>query len=86
MRRESVERDQQMFSDLNRTARKTSKSLDVLYDHRDPMNRITFKAVASSVPIFKERTELESSSLSARSAKFVTLAVLYEANRSLLCH
>ena len=32
---EDLDRLQQMFTDLNRYAHKTSKSLDVLYDHRD---------------------------------------------------
>ena len=32
---ENLDRLQQMFSDLNRFAHKTSKSLDILYDHRD---------------------------------------------------
>ena len=31
----------QIFSDLNRTVHKTSKSLDILYDHRLPINQIS---------------------------------------------
>ena len=34
------ERVQQMFSDLNRFVAKTSRSLDILYDKRDPLSRI----------------------------------------------
>src|SRR5690606_2094458 len=33
-------RSQQVFSDLNRTVQKTSRSLDILFDHRSPINRI----------------------------------------------
>jgi DNA sulfur modification protein DndB len=81
---EEIERSQQMFSDLNRTVQKTSRSLDILYDHRDPMNRIT-QTVASKAPIFKgSRVEKEKVSLSARSPRFITLSSLYDANAQLL--
>lgn len=80
---EGIERNQQMFSDLNRTVQKTSRSLDILYDHRDPMNRIT-QAVAPAVAVFKNRVEKERVSLSARSAKFITLSSLYDADEQLL--
>lgn len=36
---EDKDRVQQMFSDLNRFVQKTSKSLDILYDKRDPARR-----------------------------------------------
>lgn len=80
---ENLERNQQMFSDLNRTVRKTSRSLDILYDHRDPMNRITL-SVADSVSIFKGKVEKDKVSLAVRSPKFVTLSALYDANAQLL--
>jgi len=38
---ESRDRVQQMFSDLNRFVQKTSKSLDILYDKRDPLSTAT---------------------------------------------
>ena len=44
-----IERNQQMFSDLNRTVQKTSRSLDILYDHRDPMNRVTLGVSTGAV-------------------------------------
>lgn len=80
---EGIERNQQMFSDLNRTVQKTSRSLDILYDHRDPMNRIT-QEVATSVAIFRNRVEKEKVSLSARSSRFITLSALYDAEKQLL--
>lgn len=80
---ENIERSQQMFSDLNRTVQKTSMSLDILYDHRDPMNRIT-QEVATMVEIFKGRMEKERVSLSARSPRFITLSALYDANEQQL--
>jgi DNA sulfur modification protein DndB len=81
--REDLERDQQVFSDLNRTVQKTSRSLDILYDHRDPMNSLTLE-VGEKVPVFRGRVEKDQVSLSARSAKFVTLSSLYDANVQLL--
>jgi len=80
---EDIERNQQMFSDLNRTVQKTSRSLDILYDHRDPMNRIT-QEVATAVAVFRNRVEKERVSLSARSPRFITLSALYDADVQLL--
>ena len=37
-----------MFSDLNRTARKTSKSLDILYNHRDLLSQVALTACERS--------------------------------------
>ena len=80
---EDLERNQQVFSDLNRTVHKTSRSLDILYDHRDPMNKIAI-AVADAVPIFRGRVEKDRVSVAQRSQKFVALSALYDANVALL--
>jgi DNA sulfur modification protein DndB len=78
-----LERSQQVFSDLNRTVQKTSKSLDILFDHRLPINRITM-TVMNEVPLFKGRTDKEHVSLALRSSDFTTLSALQAANRQLL--
>ena len=78
-----LERSQQVFSDLNRTVHKTSKSLDILYDHRLPINRITM-ACMEHVGLFRNRIDKERVSLSVRSPKFATLSGLQEANKQLL--
>lgn len=80
---ENIERNQQMFSDLNRTVQKTSRSIDILYDHRDLLNQVTL-AVSEAVPILKGKVDKEAVSLAARSSKFITLSALYDANRQLL--
>lgn len=80
---ESRERVQQMFSDLNRFVVKTSKSLDILYDRRDPISIATMFAL-DKVPVFKELTEKENVSLKAKDTKLFTLAALYDANIELL--
>ena len=78
-----LERSQQIFSDLNRTVHKTSKSLDILFDHRLPINEITMNCL-QEVPLFKDRIDKERVSLSVRSTKFATLSGLQQANVQLL--
>lgn len=78
-----LERSQQVFSDLNRTVLKTSRSLDILFDHREPLNQIT-NSVADRVPLFKGHTDKEKVSLSIRAADFTTLSALAAANTQLL--
>ena len=78
-----TQRNQQIFSDLNRTVQKTSRSLDILYDSRLPINRITLECV-SAVPLFHRRTDKERVSLSVRNRNFATLSGLQRANTQLL--
>jgi DNA sulfur modification protein DndB len=80
---EDTTRVQQMFTDLNRHVVKTSKSLDVLFDKRDPISIATMFAL-DKVPVFKAYTEKVDASLKAKSTKLFTLAALYDANRDLL--
>jgi DNA sulfur modification protein DndB len=80
---ESRQRVQQMFSDLNRFVVKTSKSLDILYDKRDPLATVTLD-VCEKVHAFQGMVEKDSVSLPVRSAKLFTLASLYDANKELL--
>ena len=80
---ESLERNQQMFSDLNRTVQKTSRSLNIMYDHRDPLNQLTL-SLENRVPILRGRVEKESQSLAARSAKLITVSALYDMSAQIL--
>jgi DNA sulfur modification protein DndB len=80
---ENRERVQQMFSDLNRFVVKTSKSLDILYDKRDPLSTVTLD-VCEKVAPFQGMVEKDSVSLPVRSAKLFTLASIYDANKELL--
>lgn len=80
---ETRERVQQMFSDLNRFVAKTSKSLDILYDKRDPLSIVTLDT-CERVNAFQGMVEKDSVSLPVRSAKLFTLASLYDANKELL--
>lgn len=80
---ESRERVQQMFSDLNRFVVKTSKSLDILFDKRDPLSIVTLE-VCERVPAFKGMVDKDAVSLPIRSPKLFSLAALYDANEELL--
>lgn len=80
---ESRDRVQQMFSDLNRFVVKTSKSLDILYDRRDPASIATMFAL-DKIDVFRELTEKEDVSLKSKSTKLFTLAAFYDANIELL--
>lgn len=80
---ESTDRVQQMFSDLNRFVKKTSKSLDILFDKRDALAAATL-AMIDQVPMFRELTDKENVSLGTKSTKLFTLAALYDASAELL--
>ena len=80
---EDLGRMQQMFSDLNRTARTTSKSLNVLYNQRDLMSQITL-AVGEKVSTFKGLLDKDRVSLALRSPKLFTLSAVHDANIALL--
>jgi len=80
---ENLDRLQQMFSDLNRFVHKTSRSLDILYDHRDNLSALTMD-VSEQVEPFKGMIDKEKISIPIRSPKLFTLATLYDANEELL--
>lgn len=80
---ENLERLQQMFTDLNRYAHKTSKSLDVLYDHRDNLSALTMD-VSEGVEVFRGMVDKEKITIPIRSHKLFTLATLYDANQELI--
>lgn len=82
---EDLDRMQQMFSDLNRTARKTSKSLDILYNHRDLLSQVVTKLI-ECVPAFHNMVDKDRVSLPLRSPKLFTLGSLYDASKALLEH
>ena len=80
---ESKSRVQQMFTDLNKEVVKTSKSLNILFDQRDMLGKVTLEA-CEKVPAFHGLVDKDNVSLPARSEKMFTLAALYDANEELL--
>lgn len=80
---ENRERMQQMFSDLNRYGQNTSKSLNILYDKRDPMSRLTLDTIRL-VDVFDGMVDRDAISIGIRSPKLFSLSSIYEANKELL--
>jgi DNA sulfur modification protein DndB len=78
-----LERCQQMFADLNRYAIRPSKSIGVLYDHRDDIAQLA-KTVVFKSPVFRDVVDLEHSTLSLKSRKLFTLSAIYSATSALL--
>jgi DNA sulfur modification protein DndB len=78
-----LQRSQQMFADLNKHAVRPSQSLGVLYDHRDPLAELA-RHIMLEVPVFKELTEKERTTISNRSPKLFTLSSIYQATRAFL--
>lgn len=78
-----LKRSQQMFADLNKHAVRPTKSLGILYDHRDSLAKLA-RALTNNVPVFNGMTDMEKTSLSNRSIKIFTLSSIYQATGSLL--
>ena len=78
-----LERCQQMFADLNRYAIRPSRSLGLLYDHRDQRSQLT-KTVVLRSTFFRDMVEMEKNTLSERSRKLFTLSAIHSANTALL--
>jgi len=79
----SLEMNQQLFSDLNRNAKKTSKSLDVFFNRRDIENRVVQK-VAKQVSVLKDRVDVENISVVKSPYKVFTLAGVYQATEPMI--
>ena len=74
-----LKRSQQMFADLNKNAIRPSGSLNVLFDHRNPLSRLSAR-VLDRIPFFRTFVELEKVSLSNRTSKLYTLSSLNHAH------
>jgi DNA sulfur modification protein DndB len=82
---EKLSRVQQMFTDLNKNVVKPSKSLNILFDHRDPMAEAV-KAAVEQVNVFKGLVDKDAQSLSVRSQYLFTLTAIYDATDELLSY
>lgn len=78
-----LERCQQMFADLNRYAIRPSRSLGLLYDHRDDKAKLA-KLVVMKSRFFRDIVEMEKSSLAPRSRKLFTLSAFHNACADLI--
>lgn len=73
-----LSRSQQMFTDLNKHAVTTSKSLNTLYESREPSAMLAKKVVAE-IPFFDRYTDLELDNLGDNSPNLFTLSNFYAA-------
>lgn len=76
-------RCQQMFADLNRYAIRPSRSLGLLYDHRNAKAKLARLVIMKS-EIFRDLVDLEKSSLAPRARKLFTLSAFYNATADLI--
>lgn len=70
---QGLEKSQQMFSDLNKHAVKVSKSLGLLYNHRDPKIRFMVEYIQSNTG-YNNFIDKSHGSLAQKSNKMFTLA------------
>lgn len=82
-RDEGLKNSQQMFTDLNKHAVKTSNSLSTLYDSRDELAKAT-KRVIENVEFFSLYTDKERDILGKNSSKLFTLSNIYKANHRIV--
>ena len=80
---EGLARSQQMFTDLNKHAVKTSNSLATLYDGRDEI-AVATKKVIDAIPFFRRYTDKERDILGKNSSSLFTLNMIYKANQRIL--
>ena len=72
-----------MFADLNRYAVRPSRSIGVLYDHRDDRADLV-RLVVNELPMLKNLIELERTTLSARSRRLYLECALHRDWRPLI--
>ena len=72
-----------MFTDLNKHAVNTTKSLNTLYDSKDPMAVMT-KKVVDQIPFLRKYTDKEKDILGKYSSSLFTLNTFYTANKTII--
>ena len=80
---QGLARSQQMFTDLNKHAVKTSNSIAELYDSRDPLAVIT-RNIVSQIKFLNAYTDKEKDILGKYSSNLFTLSTFYNANKRIL--
>ncbi len=76
-------RSQQIFTDLNKHAVKTSNSISELYDSRDTL-AVVNRAVITNVEFLSDYTDKEKDNLGKFSSKLFTLNTFYMANKRIV--
>lgn len=78
-----LQRSQQIFTDLNKNAVKTSNSISELYDSRDEVAVVT-RAVVNVIPFLNSYTDKEKDILGKFSSNLFTLNTFYLANKNII--
>lgn len=78
-----LKRSQQIFTDLNKHAVKTSNSISELYDSRDELANLT-RSVVNEVKFLDKYTDKEKDNLGKYSSKLFTLNNFYNANQKIV--
>lgn len=82
---EGLKRSQQMFTDLNKNAVKSSNSLATLFDFRDGLSTCTTFAM-KNVPILSKIVDVERDILGKNSMYFFSLNTLRKANQKIVAN
>ena len=80
---QGLTRSQQMFTDLNKHAVKTSNSIAELYDSRDPL-AVVNRNVISRIKFLNAFTDKEKDILGKYSSNLFTLSTFYNANKRII--
>lgn len=76
-------RSAQIYSRLNQSPQRQTKSQRILHDHSSPLAAVV-RQLVEDVPLFKGLTELEKTTISNRSTALFTLSAVYQATQALL--
>lgn len=80
---QGLARSQQMFTDLNKHAVKTSNSIAELYDSRDQLAVVT-RSIISKIKFLNAYTDKEKDILGKYSSNLFTLSTFYNANKRII--
>lgn len=78
-----LEKSQQMFTDLNMNAQKSSNSINTCFETRDPLAVLT-KEIVRDNPFLNKYTDLEKDNLGKNSSKLFTLYTIFRVNRKIV--
>ncbi len=79
-----LKQSQQMFSDLNMNAQKSSNSINTCFETRDAL-AVATKNVVSEIEFLNKYTDLEKDNLGKNSSKLFTLYTIYRVNKKIIC-
>ena len=78
-----LEKSQQMFTDLNMNAQKSSNSINTCYETRNPLAVLT-KDIVSDIPFLSKYTDFEKDNLGKNSSKLFTLYTIFRVNKKII--